>query len=97
MNSSKQLIQAGLALALTIGTAFATEVPAAKIDNGLGELPSYGQWQSHPELARFVGEATASGEKRDSGLGELPPYSEWKSRPELAGLVVVGDALALRK
>jgi hypothetical protein len=95
--SPKTLCKFSVAVALAIGNANAAEDPAAKIDNGLGELPHYNQWTDHPALARFAGlRNPVGGEKLDSGLGDLPPYSEWKNRPELARLVVKSASLALR-
>ena len=92
----KPLIQVTVAVALAIGCASASEDPAAKIDNGLGDLPPYSEWKHHPELERFdhpdrgaqAVRHPVRGEKLDSGLGDLPRYSEWKSHPELSRLVV---------
>ena len=86
MTLPKPLLQITIAVALALGTAHATEDPAAKIDSGLGALPPYSEWHKHPELARFTVHSVR-GEKIDSGLGELPPYSEWKNHPTLARLV----------
>ena len=103
MKTLKPLIQVAIAIALAFGSANASEDPAAKVDNGLGDLPPYSQWKHHPELARFVVRDPLPGQKLDSGLGELPQYSEWKNHPELARLVVkpAGDtergSLALRE
>jgi hypothetical protein len=96
--SLKTLCKFSVAVALAIGNANAAEDPAAKIDNGLGELPHFNQWKEHPALARFAGwRNSVGGEKLDSGLGELPPYSEWKNHPELAGFAIKSEAsLALR-
>jgi hypothetical protein len=92
MTLLKPLLPLTCALAFTIGCAHTAQVPAAKVDSGLGALPPYSEWQKHPELARFTAPEwrayTGSGEKIDSGLGELPPYSEWKNHPALARLVV---------
>jgi hypothetical protein len=84
------------AVLLAFGSAHAADEPAAKIDNGLGELPPYREWKHHPELARFAGadrQAAVAvhrvpGEKLDSGLGALPDYSEWKNHPVLSRFVV---------
>lgn len=89
MLPSRTPLRLAIAAALAFGSAHASEDPAAKIDNGLGELPHYREWQRHPELAGMAaadrpGEHRVAGEKLDSGLGELPPYSEWKHHPELA-------------
>lgn len=107
----KPFIKVAVAALLAIGGVNASEVPAAKIDSGLGDLPPYGEWKNHPELSRLVERDRSaavvshrvSGEKLDSGLGELPPYREWKHHPELARLVddTAADAeqasLVLRK
>lgn len=45
--------------------------PAAKVDNGLGELPPLSEWRE-PWLY------STPAEKIDNGLGELPPVSEWR-------------------
>ena len=29
-------------------------VPGEKVDNGLGSMPPYSEWKSHPELAHMV-------------------------------------------
>jgi hypothetical protein len=95
----KPLLPMTFALALAIGCAHTAEVPAAKIDSGLGALPPYSEWQKHPELARFTSERSTysvGGEKLDNGLGELPPYSKWKNHPALARLVVRPQGLIER-
>ncbi len=46
-------------------------IPAAKRDNGLGELPPYREW-------REVWLYAIPAESLDSGLGDLPPLSEWR-------------------
>ncbi len=63
---------AGLTLGLAT-SALAEDVvptPAAKIDNGLGNLPHYSEWR---DLWLYATPA----ESIDSGLGTLPHYSEW--------------------
>ena len=46
-------------------------IPAARIDNGLGELPPFETWT-------YTWLYSTPAASRDDGLGELPPYSEWR-------------------
>lgn len=65
------------ALSLPVGMSAAGEIgdelltPAAKVDSGLGTLPSYADWKE-PWVFALPAESI------DSGLGELPPYAEWR-------------------
>jgi len=72
---------------LSVPFACGAETPVAdsqhrvvgeKLDSGLGRLPHYREWASHPETSALVHLASrVPGEKLDSGLGELPHYREW--------------------
>ena len=59
-----------------------------KLDSGLGRLPPYAEWNSHPHLRHLVLPQVAHipGEKLDSGLGDLPLYAHWDRHPELQRL-----------
>ncbi len=88
MKLHKSFVGLVVGSALLVGSANASEDPAAKIDSGVGELPPYAEWHRHPELARLVQAHKVEGEKLDSGLGELPHYREWHRYPNLARSVV---------
>src|SRR5262245_44671604 len=45
--------------------------PAPSVDDGLGELRPYAEWQ-------YAWAYSTPAEKIDSGLGNLPHYSEWQ-------------------
>ena len=73
-----------LTVALGTSSVAATEalsddfqVPAAKVDSGLGELPHASQWQGMPWLYGMPAQ------KIDSGLGELTHASQWQGTPWL--------------
>jgi hypothetical protein len=70
---SLMLVLATTAVSLIAATAAATE--GQKLDNGLGDLPPYSQWQDKSGRAP-VG-ARVAGESLDNGLGELPHYAQW--------------------
>jgi hypothetical protein len=71
MNQTKRFLF-GLFTALAVTMAHGADigpVPAASIDDGLGELPHYSQWQE-PWLYAMPAEDI------DSGLGEMPHVSQ---------------------
>ncbi|MFO1219241.1 MAG: hypothetical protein U1E89_12770 [Burkholderiaceae bacterium] len=49
-----------------------------KLDNGLGDLPPYAQWDD--KTGRMPMRHRVLGESIDDGLGELPHYSKWLDR-----------------
>jgi len=74
------------ALTLALGTSSVAaaeplpgefQVPAAKVDSGLGELPHVSQWQGMPWLHAIPAP------KIDSGLGDLQHASQWQGMPWL--------------
>ncbi len=87
------LLAAAFLAPLSVAHAFDLDAtPAAKIDNGLGDLPNAREWREpflymQPAEKRAADPGIASDEaalhptpaaRADNGLGALPGYSEWK-------------------
>jgi len=59
---SKFIAGSIISAAFLFAGAYASDQPAmpgAKLDNGLGALPPYGEWSKHPELAHMAAPETA--------------------------------------
>ena len=67
----KTILSLALAASLFFTVAHAVEPAAAvvgeKLDNGLGNLPPYAQWDRHPELRRFAAPALAQTPRSNPG------------------------------
>ena len=60
---SKFIAGSVIAAAFLFAGAYASDqpaIPGEKLDSGLGALPPYGEWKSHPELAHLVVPAAAA-------------------------------------